>query len=266
LRPKLGHSVQAATETAAHVANHCLRVMSSFYIDGPCVLLRRKLPDTGLARYNFRLGASRTNADVRLRSQVCTDGTKTTKARPNYHYTLANLLYLAKSTETFSLAVSKFKAVSLVADEARCVNAQLLQVFGSAFVAKDIAFGLALPPQLMPEMHIDLQHRKIEARISSVFGPMLQHGRGQAGRGGGQPGRGRGRGRGGHDGQTTSTRPKGDPLMATWQTCVALDNALRAVTDDGLQAFLPSAGEQEARQGHPCCRALLTKLRVLQIV
>jgi hypothetical protein len=147
------------------------------------------------------------------------------------------MLYLATGTTILEEAFQHYPMISLVADEARLTNAQILQAFLGALVAPDVLFGMALPPQVMPEMHIDFSQRKLAARIHKSFGEAL---RGHGGRTGGRRGRGRGlggrgSGKGGRGSGQGNRRPHGDPHIATWHACVAVDNAMRAVIHQGLK-------------------------------
>ena len=211
------------------------------------VRLHKEVPASAVTRYWYRRGKSITNADSRVRLVVLADDDRCVEARRAEEYALHNVLYLSTGTRPFALGFAKFGSVSLVADEVAFRNTKALQVFSSVFLADDVPFGLALPPQLMQPMAVDFQRKKIEARIRDIWGNVGGHpDRGASGRGG----RG-GRGRGGQRkrGRGSAVRPQGDPLVATYHVCLAFDNALRAITDKGLQHFQQPAAIKRAAAG-----------------
>ena len=211
------------------------------------VYLQGEMPLNGIDRYLYRGGKSLTNSDPHARmASLSKESDNATKARRACDYEHHNVLYLGKSTPDLTLGLRHAKAMSIVADEVGFKNTKTLQVFSSVYLAKDVTFGVALPPQLMPAMAVDLVTKTIGARIITNFGnpPASQGGRGRGRRGGRGGHAGRGGGRGGGLGSmnrtrrsSVSTTVKADPLVTTWHICIGLDNAIRSVTEDGLLTF-----------------------------
>ena len=146
----------------------------------------------------------------------------------------------------------RFRAISMVADEVGFRNSKSLQVFASTFLAGDVSFGVCLPPQLMPAMHVDFAGKPIQARIQArlltAFGNGGRGGRGRGGRG--RVGRVGGRA-GGRGGRAGDAPPKADPLVSTWHVAVGLDNALSNVLPQGLRTFLHRPANLPRQPGDP---------------
>lgn len=133
-----------------------------------------------------------------------------------------NLIYLAKSTELLSTGLQWSGSLSLVMDEARLINSQILQIFASTPLTDGVAHGVMLPPQVLPALHISLKHRKVGIRIDMAEVAWAER---QKKAGNGQ-----------------RVRPKklcSDALVATWHTCLAMQNGLRSIRPDGLFEFAP---------------------------
>ena len=237
--------------TLIGIMEHCLG-MGKVHLQG-------EMPLNGIDRYLYRSGKSLTNSDPHARmASLSMEGDNATKARRACDYEHHNVLYLSKSTPDLALGLRHAKAMSIVADEVGFKNTKTLQVFSSVYLAKNVTFGVALPPQLMPEMAVDLGTKTIGARIRTNFGnpPAGQGGRGSGRRGGRGGHAGRGGGRGGGLGSmnrtrrsSVSTTVKADPLVTTWHICIGLDNAIRSVTEDGLLTF-----HARGMRGHPPTR------------
>ena len=215
----------------------CVELMETVFM-GENTPLQQTIPPGAATRFYYKRGQRQTQEDPRIKGDSATD----LQGRDWKEYARDNMLYLAGCTPLLSLAFDKCHSLSIVADEARVSNAQIMQIFVSTLLDESTAFGLALPPQIMPEMHIDLCHKKASVRIETTFGEVVRHpglpsrrGRGN-GRGGRAPG-----GRGLHSrGRALSTKIQADELAATYQCCVALDNAVQNVLRGGLLAFMPS--------------------------
>ena len=119
-------------------------------------------------------------------------------------------MYLAASARTVQASWDKFRTCSIVLDEARFANAEVLQVFLACPLDAGSSAGTLLPPQVLPQLHLDLQAVDVELRI------MESNRRGASAR-----------------------APKGDPLVATWEICVGLHRALCSVLPHGFIEFLP---------------------------
>jgi hypothetical protein len=119
-------------------------------------------------------------------------------------------MYLAASARTVQASWDKFRTCSVVLDEARFSNAEILQVFLACPMDAGSSAGTVLPPQVLPQLHLDLQAVDAELRIT------------EANRRG-----------------ASARVPKGDPLVATWETCVGLHRALCSVLPHGFIEFLP---------------------------
>ena len=236
-------ALQAGRGHIADIAAKAWAVLEKSLCTG-AACIHDKMPSNTISRYLFRCGKSVTNDDSRQACSTLSNlGPGSTLAVRDSEYAQHNVLYLGASTRTLDLGFHKFKALHIVADEVGFKNSKCLQAFASCYLADDISFGVCLPPQLMPAMHVDFNTTSIAARIKTQFGNGCGHGRGggQHGRGGGQHGRGGGRrGRGGGRrgrGQPQSINPQADPLVPTWHLEVGLDNALRGILEPGLKEF-----------------------------
>lgn len=129
-------------------------------------------------------------------------------------YQRHNLLYVAKSAQIARCGLRKFQALNLVADEARCANTQVMCVFVSTPIAQDVSHGFVAPMQINPDMHIDVDHKSIAARISSALDKAAS-------------------------GLPCPGKPTADNLVSTWHVCQCLENALQSSIGDGLMHFLP---------------------------
>ena len=110
-----------------------------------------------------------------------------------------------------------------------------MDAFLSTLIDEDMSFGQMAPLQLMPLLHVDLCQKTINSRIEDAM-PKPRGRDATRGRGG-HGGRG---GRGGRVGRVgTSKKVQGDPLVATYQTCIAMHNALNSVLDKGMLTFAP---------------------------
>ena len=144
-------------------------------------------------------------------------GSADTAARDTKDYAKANVIYVAKSLEWLQRGFQRSRALSLVFDEARVVQSKMLVVFASTPLTSDLGQGMLLPPQLRQELYVDLTKRKIKLRIEEAMSAT------RAGRSGRIP-----------------AKPKADPLAATYDLCLSLDNSLKTIfPQDGLKTFMP---------------------------
>jgi hypothetical protein len=141
---------------------------------------------------------------------------------PLRDYQRQNVLYLGKAVRIVKAALAKPQALSIVGDEARCTDAQLLAVFVSAPVSPDVAHGYFAPLQVNPDLHIDLDEESLDFRIKSLQSDDGQH-------------------------PPKVQKPKADPLVATWHLCACLDNALQSSVGIGLMHFAAKGRTCEER-------------------
>ena len=125
------------------------------------------------------------------------------------------VIYLAKSVKIAKAGLARWQSLSLVGDEARCSNVQILTLFASVPIASDTTFGFVAPTQINPDMHLDLGHISLEARIGKAL----------ASAAGGLP---------------SSKKPEADELVSTWHVVQCLDNAIISTMDVGLYHFRPA--------------------------
>ena len=138
-------------------------------------------------------------------------------ARTWHEYGKSTMLYAAKSLQSLRAAFDSSHALSLVFDEARMINAKLLQAFASSPVTYNVPQGMTLPPQMKREMHIELKAKKIDIRIDEAMLAAEKK-------------------------TKSACRPKSDPLVATYDLILALDNAVKLV--------LPGVGLLRFRAEH----------------
>jgi hypothetical protein len=144
----------------------------------------------------------------RIACEAAQPDSKTIRGEPAYRYHRQNMIYLGKSLRLAKSAFNQHRCLSLVGDEARCSNHEVMAVFVSVPLTANVAHGFVAPLQCSPEVHADLDSRSLGTRIAEA-----QHAA--------APGR----------------APSGDPLVATWQVCACLDNALRSSLGFGVSHF-----------------------------
>jgi hypothetical protein len=144
---------------------------------------------------------------------------KDLKSKESDVHSKYNLMYLGKSVTVCRKAFEKFQCLSIVADEARCSNAQLMQCFISTPISHDISHGYVAPPQMNPDVHIDLDERSIPVRIKEVLDKVAHR-------------------------QRSVTKPHADELVTTWHVCQCIDNALSSSLGISVLSF-KAHGEQE---------------------
>ena len=131
-----------------------------------------------------------------------------------HHYNKNNILYTAASVEHVKAAFARPRALSLTMDELSLMDTSVLQIFAASPATTDVASGWCCPPQLLPELNIDLQSKKIALRIAEAVpaGPAAKPAR----------------------------KPGGNELVCTWHVCQGIENAVKnLLPSDGLQAFMP---------------------------
>ena len=166
-------------------------------------------------------------------------GTDDLQARTPASHEKHNMIYMSNSVRIMRAALLKYQALSIIFDEARFTNAQILQVVAVAPLDSAASQGVVLPPQVMPEMFISLHHRKLNLRISDAMEATAAEAGVPAAGAGGRPTRRRG----------TNKKPCADPLVCTWQSCLGIDNALCCIVAEGISHFLPQAGPKVVQAG-----------------
>lgn len=161
-------------------------------------------------------------------------------AQSKEQYAKTNMLYAAKSLSSLQTAVRTSCSLSLVLDEARVSNSKMLQVFASSPLTFDTPQGMSLAPQIREELHVDLSKKSLGIRIEEAISAVTaaraaRHGKPVNGTAG------QGRSATGAAGRKKQpSRPKADPLMATHELCLSLDNALQLIfPGEGLKRFVP---------------------------
>lgn len=128
-------------------------------------------------------------------------------------------LYLTRASRTTRAAFDKYNCLSIVGDEARCSNTQLLASFISAPVDEDRAFGFVAPFQMSPDLHVDFEEKELPVRIEEAF-------------------------------ENDGKAPRSDDLVSTWHCCRCLDNTLKSSFGDDL-GLMHFQAEEWRRPGHP---------------
>ena len=126
-------------------------------------------------------------------------------------------------------------------DEAAFVNGAVLQAFASTPITADLAGGASLPPQILPDLHICLNTKKVKARILEFLPSATDNMCATPRRG--------------------NAVPKGDQLIPTWHAMVAVDNVLRVtLLEEGLEYFESKNTRRWAlpRLPRPFCPAVLS--------
>ena len=150
-----------------------------------------------------------------------------------------NMIYMSKSVHIMRAALTTHQTLSIIFDEARFTNAQIMKVVAVAPLDSSASHGVVLPPQVMPDMFISLKHRKLKLRILDAMEATAAEAGVPAAGAEGWPTRRRG----------TNKTPKADPLVCTWFSCLALDNALRCLVTEGISHFLPQAPPKVVQAG-----------------
>jgi hypothetical protein len=134
--------------------------------------------------------------------------------RAAHMYDRECVIYLAKSVQIAKAGLARWQALSMVGDEARCSNLQIMTLFLSVPIASDITYGFLAPHQINPDLHVDLGAHSISARIGDALNRAAT-------------------------GLPCSKKPEADPLVSTWHVCQCLDNALVSTMASGLYHFQP---------------------------
>jgi hypothetical protein len=129
-------------------------------------------------------------------------------------YRRHNVMYIAKGVSCLRSSLEKFQTLNIVADEARCSNLQIMAAFLSAPTKADASFGFVSPLQVCPDISIDLDERSLDVRVETALQRGME--------------------------DRPAGKPKADPLVATWNVCLALDNSLLSTLGEGLMQFSPA--------------------------
>ena len=136
------------------------------------------------------------------------------KGESTHQYNKLNIIYTAASVENVQAAFARSRALSLTMDELSFLDTSVLQVFASSPATPDVATGWCCPPQLLPEMSIDLQSKKIALRIESADKATA--------------------------GAAAKPKPGSDELVCSWHVCQGIENAIKnLLPEEGLLVFKP---------------------------
>ena len=149
-------------------------------------------------------------------------------AKPQHIHCKSNVLYVANSMKICRAAFDDHQTLGVVLDEARTPTNALLQAFLATPISYDVAQGFTCPPQIMPDTHICLGAKSVGARIQEATSVAME-------------------------GTRMSGKPTADPLVFTWNTIKAMENAIRNVLpDDGLMRFMPEDRMRPVAEGERC--------------
>ena len=139
------------------------------------------------------------------------------KAKAGYIHDKSNVLYVANSMKICRAAFEQHQSLSVVCDEARTKNGNLFQAFASTPVTYEVAQGFCCPPQIMPDTHVCLGSKTVGMRIAEATKAAVV-------------------------GTKMSATPSADPLVMTWNTIKAIENAIQNILPvDGLLRFIPES-------------------------
>ena len=131
-----------------------------------------------------------------------------------HFYNKNNILYTAASVEAVQAAFARSRALALTMDELSFLDTAVLQIFAASPATPDVATGWCCPPQLLPELHIDLREKQIALRITAGEAAPV--------------------------GSAAKPKPGGDPLVCTWHVCQGIENAMKnLLPDTGLKEIMP---------------------------
>ena len=160
--------------------------------------------------------------------QVSVRSSADVQAQPEHIHDKSNLLYVGNSMKICRAAFEKHQSLGLVLDEARTPTANVLQTFLATPIAYDVAQGFCCPPQIMPDMHVCFGSKSLAVRISEVTTSAAS-------------------------GTKMSGKPSADPLVFTYNTIKAIDNAVQCLLpDDGLMRFMPEDRMVPVGEGERC--------------
>ena len=160
--------------------------------------------------------------------QVSTSGSADVQAQPDYMHDRANFLYVGESMRICRAAFDNYQSLGLVMDEARTPTANVLQAFLVTPVTREVHQGFCCPPQLMPDLHVCFGSKALAVRISEATTSAAS-------------------------GTKMSAKPSADPLVFTYNTIKAIDNAVQCLLpDDGLMRFMPEDRMVPVGEGERC--------------
>jgi hypothetical protein len=144
-------------------------------------------------------------------SVAAAEATVGARAAPGNLLALSNVLYLAESSKLFAQRCTPVVCVTY--DTARMNNAEC-----AVFFCASGGFGVCLPPQLLPDINVDLKAKHIGVRVAEALAAK--------------------RGK----------RPSGDPMAATMHLLDGLHHSLSAVVQGGVHAFRAHGASEPATE------------------
>ena len=149
-------------------------------------------------------------------------------AQPEHIHDRSNVLYVARSMKICRAAFDEHQTLGLVLDEARTPTNSLLQAFLATPITYDVAQGFTYPPQIIPDTHVCLGARNLGVRIAEATTAAVA-------------------------GTKMPVKPTADPLVFTWNTIKAMENAVRSLLPvDGLMRFMPEDRMLPVVEGERC--------------
>ena len=147
--------------------------------------------------------------------QVSAQGSADVQGQPEHLHCKSNVMYVASSMKVCREAFDNHQSLGLVLDEARTPTNSLMQVFLATPITYDVAQGFTCPPQIMPDTHVCFGAKSVGARIAEAATAALAENK-------------------------MPVKPTADPLVFTWNTIKAMENAIRSLLPvDGLMRFMP---------------------------
>ena len=208
---------QELLECAAAVAKQMLKVIDERFPQNAQEKCFPTLPEGVPKHYSYRSGKRQTQRDPMTQpADVAEETSADVKARSIHDYNKTNMLYTAASVERMKAAFARSRALSLTIDELSFLDTSVLQVFAASPATPDVAYGCCCPPQLLPEMNIDLQTKSLGVRIAEQLpaGPAAR----------------------------AVGKPAGDDLICSWHVCQGLQNAVKnLLPEQGLAVFRSQA-------------------------
>ncbi len=161
----------------------------------------------------------------RMATQVTVMSSSDLTSAPKETYSLQTALYLSKGSLVTRAGFDRYGCLSIVGDEARCTNTQVMAVFVSAPIEVDKSAGFVAPLQMNPDLHLDLEEKSLPVRIAEAY-------------------------------DNGSHTLRSDDLVSTWHCCRCLDSALKNSfgNDFGLMVFHADDWLRPGLQHQPALR------------
>ena len=160
--------------------------------------------------------------------QVSVRNSADVQAQTQHVHDKSNFMYVGESMKICRAAFENYQSLGLVLDEARTPTANLLQVFLATPMTHDVSQGFCCPPQIMPDVHVCFGTKSLRVRINEVTTASVV-------------------------GTKMPGKPSADPLVFTYNTIKAMDNAVKSLLpNDGLQRFMPEDRMLPVKEGERC--------------